>query len=180
MEPTQVPPPLRERLGDDASFALLEMFHMAGQAWRDEVLTLATERFGRLLAEEMGKLRLDMAQGDAALRQEIVETRGMLGREIAQGDAALRQEIAAVRQDMAQGDAALRQEIVETRAVLRQEIAQGDTALRLELRQGLAAVREEIATTRVELLKWSFLFWIGQVAAMAALLSFMLRNAGAR
>jgi len=162
MEPTNVPGPLRERLGDDASFALLEMFHLAGQAWRDDVLSLATEQFGRLLAEEMGKLRLEMTQGDAALRQGMT-----------QGDAALRQE-------MAQGDGALRQEIVETRAALRQEIAQGDTALRLELRQGLAAVREEIATTRVELLKWSFLFWVGQVAAMAALLSFMLRNAGAR
>ena len=27
---------------------------------------------------------------------------------------------------------------------------------------------------RVELLKWSFLFWVGQVAAMAGLLAYML------
>ncbi|MBI3401811.1 MAG: hypothetical protein HY048_10355 [Acidobacteria bacterium] len=48
--------------------------------------------------------------------------------------------------------------------------------LRHELHQGLNAVRQEIATTRVDMLKWSFLFWIGQVATMAALMSFMLRG----
>ena len=50
------------------------------------------------------------------------------------------------------------------------------SAVRVELAQGLAGVREEIATTRVETLRWSFLFWVGQVAAMAGLLAFMLRN----
>jgi len=37
-------------------------------------------------------------------------------------------------------------------------------------------VRQELATTRVEMLKWSFLSWAGQVAAMAGLLAFMLRG----
>jgi len=37
-------------------------------------------------------------------------------------------------------------------------------------------VRQELATTRVEMLKWSFLSWTGQVAAMAGLLAFMLRG----
>ncbi|MBI3490391.1 MAG: hypothetical protein HY047_01115 [Acidobacteria bacterium] len=54
------------------------------------------------------------------------------------------------------------------------------SALRLdlsrELHEGLSFVRQEIATTRVDMLKWSFVFWIGQVAAMAALMAFMLRG----
>lgn len=36
-------------------------------------------------------------------------------------------------------------------------------------------VVREMATTRVEMLKWSFLFWIGQVAAMVGLLAYMRR-----
>jgi hypothetical protein len=32
------------------------------------------------------------------------------------------------------------------------------------------------AGLEVRLLRWSFLFWVGQVAAMAALLAFMLRG----
>ena len=50
--------------------------------------------------------------------------------------------------------------------------------LRREFHQGLTAVRQEIATTRIDMLKWSFLFWIGQVAAVGGLMAFMLRGAG--
>jgi hypothetical protein len=35
---------------------------------------------------------------------------------------------------------------------------------------------EQMAQLRFELLKWSFLFWIGQVAVMIAVLSWMLRG----
>ncbi len=51
-------------------------------------------------------------------------------------------------------------------------------SLRLEMYQGFAGLRQEIATVRVELLKWSFLFWAGQLAAIAGLLSYMLPAAG--
>jgi hypothetical protein len=33
-----------------------------------------------------------------------------------------------------------------------------------------------LSTTRIDMLKWSFVFWIGPVAAVAALISFMLRR----
>jgi len=47
------------------------------------------------------------------------------------------------------------------------------SALRLEMHQGFASLRQENATTRVELLTWSFLFWVGQLAAIASLLAYM-------
>jgi hypothetical protein len=53
-------------------------------------------------------------------------------------------------------------------------LAQESSKLRVEFHDGLTSVRQEMATTRVELLKWSFLFWVGQVAAMAGLLAYML------
>jgi hypothetical protein len=36
----------------------------------------------------------------------------------------------------------------------------------------------ELHGIRVDLFKWSFLFWIGQVAAVVGVLTFMLRNRG--
>ena len=48
--------------------------------------------------------------------------------------------------------------------------------LKAEFHQGLAAVRQEMANLRAELLKWSFLFWVGQLAAIAGLLALMLRG----
>ena len=98
IHPATVPTSLREELGQQASLELLTMFHEAEAAWRDDVLTIASERFERRLSEDISKLRIDVV--------------------------------------------------------------------------------EQLALTRTELLRWSFLFWIGQVAAIAALIAFMLRASG--
>jgi hypothetical protein len=47
-----------------------------------------------------------------------------------------------------------------------------------------AHVRREtavgLARSHVHLLKWSFLFWVGQVAAMGAMMAFLLNSIGTR
>ena len=63
-----------------------------------------------------------------------------------------------------QGDAALRQEMTAMGADLRQEM----TAMGADLRQ-------EMSNGRFELLKWCFLFWMGQVVAVAGVMGLMLR-----
>lgn len=45
--------------------------------------------------------------------------------------------------------------------------------LRLEMHQGFAAIRQEMAASHIMWLRWSFLFWIGQVAAMIGILAYM-------
>lgn len=102
-----MPAALRTRLGDDATFGLIELMDAERKDWSEGVLSVAADRFERRLTEEITGLRVE---------------------------------------------------------------------LREALHDGLASVRHEIATTRVEGLKWSFVFWIGQVAATAGLLAFMLRG----
>lgn len=68
--------------------------------------------------------------------------------------------------------------LTEGLSALRVEMHEGFGGVRCEVAVSLAAVRQELAQVRVELLKWSFLFWVGQLAAMAGLLAFMLRGAG--
>jgi hypothetical protein len=50
-----------------------------------------------------------------------------------------------------------------------------DAGLRIALTEGLSQIRAEMSEMRADLLRWSFLFWIGQVAATAAMLGVMLR-----
>ena len=50
-----------------------------------------------------------------------------------------------------------------------QEIA----SLRLELHDGLARIREDVANVRADLMKWSLLLWLGQFAALAGVLSYL-------
>jgi len=101
----RVPSALRTRLGDDATFGLIELLDSDRKEWSEHVLSVAADRFERRLTEEISHFREEIREG---------------------------------------------------------------------LHNGLTSVRQEIATTRVEMLKWTFVFWIGQVAAMAGLLAYML------
>lgn len=59
---------------------------------------------------------------------------------------------------------------------LAQEIAGLEMRLRKEMHEGFAAIHQEMATQRVELLKWSLMFWVGQFTANAALLVYLVRR----
>jgi hypothetical protein len=59
--------------------------------------------------------------------------------------------------------------LTEEVSALREDVRGG-------LHEGLMSLRQELATTRVEMLKWSFLFWIGEISVIAGLLAFMLRR----
>ena len=109
MKAMRVPVALQDRLGPEATFGLIEMFDSEMEREREQVLSVAADRFERRLTEEISTLRVEVGR---------------------------------------------------------------------ELHEGLAGIRQELSAARVEMLKWSFLFWIGQVAAMAGLLSYMLRSTG--
>ena len=98
----RIPAALRGQLGDDATFGLVELLDSERKDWSEHVLSVASDRFERRLAQELGSFRAEFSEG-------------------------------------------------------------------------LSAVRQEMATSRLEMLKWSFVFWIGQVAAIAGLLAFMRR-----
>jgi hypothetical protein len=74
--------------------------------------------------------------------------------------------------------AELRGEMASLKSDLRQEIAAGDTALRVALVEGLSHIRREMSDMRVDVLRWSFVFWLGQVAATATMLAVLLRALG--
>ena len=76
----------------------------------------------------------------------------------------LRQDIALLRQDMSALEVRLVDRINQWESGLRQEIH----ALDVRMERGFGAVRSDV-------LKWSFAMWIGQVAAMTAIISLMLR-----
>ena len=58
----------------------------------------------------------------------------------------------------------------ELRAELRGEFREEIGGMRQDLARGLADLRTEIAASRAESLRWNFLFWIGTVGTVAALM----------
>ncbi len=168
-----VPPALRERLGEEASRELGEMVSTLGRAWMDDVLEFATERFGRMLAEEAGRIRVEMANFRVELKQEIGALKSELKDEIGAAKSELKGEIGAFRNE-------LKEETTGVRTSLRGEIIAAETRLRTELIERIGALRVDMVAAasrmQTDTLKWAFAFWIGQVVVMVAILSFMLRG----
>ncbi len=112
MQPLRVPTALRDKLGPDATLALIEMLHDNARQSVDDAIDRAAERFERRLAEELAKMRVEFAQGLAGLRQELAE---------------------------------------------------GHSAIRKEFHESLTA-------THTALLRWSLVFWTGQMVVLVAVL----------
>ena len=146
MDAQSVPAALRMRLGHDATEGLVEILELSQKEVRDALIATCTERFERRLIEEGSGLRMHVAQVGANLRGE-----------------------------MAQLGSDLRGEMAQLASDLRGEMAQLGSDLRREMGDMRIALHEEIATGRVELFKWCFLFWIGQVLAIGGMMAVMLR-----
>lgn len=84
------------------------------------------------------------------------------------------EETSTLRVQIAQVESSIRQDMTRLGSELRQEIA----ALGRQLRQEMGALGSQMASDRFDLLKWAFLFWIGQVVAIGTLIGVMLRMTG--
>jgi hypothetical protein len=84
------------------------------------------------------------------------------------------EEVSGLRVQIGQMESSIRQDMTRLGADLRLEIA----ALGTDLRQEIAGVSSRMAADRFELLKWAFLFWIGQVVAIGTLFGVMMRISG--
>jgi hypothetical protein len=145
-------------------------------------MTPSVDRFERRLGEEAAGLRVEMAKQGADLRSEMARQGADLRNEIAQQGADLRNEIARqgadLRREIVQQGADLRSEMAALRVALKTDLRNGFTHVAGEfalLRREMSSMREQMARDQFELLKWSFLFWVGQFFAVAALMVTMLR-----
>lgn len=120
-----------------------------------------------------------MEHVETHLREDVITAcTERFERRLVQKTSTLRVQIAqvesSIRQDMTRLGSELRQEIAALGSQLRQEMG----ALGGALRQEIAALGSQMARDRFDLLKWAFLFWIGQVVAIGTLIGVMLRMTG--
>jgi len=114
-----VPKSLREKLGDDGSDALIEMFNQAQGVQKAEIIEVVEEKFERRLTEEISGVNHRIEQ--------------------------------------------LRAELKEDNASLRAELKEDNASLRAEL-------GEKISSSHANLIKWMFIFWVGQVVTILGIL----------
>jgi len=83
---------------------------------------------------------------------------------------------AATKADLQRTESALREELHATAASLREEMHATAASLREEMHATAASLREEMHKMRAELIKWSFAFWIGNIAVLSGIMLALLRG----
>lgn len=63
--------------------------------------------------------------------------------------------------------------LAESQAQLQTHMAELERKLDKRITEEVAKLRTELASSRSEMIKWMFLFWVGQLAAIAALLNWL-------
>ena len=122
-----VPPPLRDKLGDDASAALIDLLHEAQNGQRQLLLQSVEDRFLRHVAESEGRLRSEMQAGFLELQRQM----GLLRADVSK-------EIADVRKEFTGEITDVRKEIADLRKEFTKEIT--------DVRKEISEVRKEITT----------------------------------
>ncbi|MDZ7344383.1 MAG: hypothetical protein ONA90_07695 [candidate division KSB1 bacterium] len=70
--------PLREKLGDEATDALVDLINQAQAEQTNGILKFVEEKFERRLSEEISKLEVRLSQKISLLETKISETRADL------------------------------------------------------------------------------------------------------
>jgi len=65
---------------------------------------------------------------------------------------------------------------VEQRAATKEDLQRTASGLKEDLLHTEAVLRKEIQEVKVDLLKWSFAFWVGAIAVLSGIMFAMLRS----
>ncbi len=141
-----VPKVLREKLGEEGAEALVALLNKAAHHERNNLLGILEERFERRVTEEGNRMDRRITEVEARLEQRITEV-----------------------------EAKLKQQIVEVEARLEQRITEVEVRLDKRIAEVEARLGERMAGMRADLIRWMFLFWVGQIGMLVAILWAFLR-----
>ncbi|MEO0290667.1 MAG: hypothetical protein ABIN15_05450 [candidate division WOR-3 bacterium] len=136
-----IPKVLREKLGDDGVDALIELLNASNEKLKIDLIELQTEKYERRLAEETAKIDKRITEETAKIDKRITE-------ETAKIDKRITEETAKIDKRITEETARLDKRITEEISKLRAEF------------------NEKISKTYANIIKWMFIFWVGQISVM--------------
>jgi hypothetical protein len=146
---------LKPKLGEEEARALLEFVKASVE--RRAATKEDLQRTELALREELHRL-------DQALREELRGINQALREELRGVDQALREELRRI-------DQALREELHSMEQTLREDLRLMDQTFRGEIHR----IDQKIEVTKADLIKWTFGFWIGNVAVTSGIMFALIR-----
>ncbi len=141
-----IPTPLRDKLGGEAADALVEVLNEVTKNSHAGTLTFVEEKFERRLSEELGQVNQHLVVGEERIENRITLLEERIERRLSE-------EIGRVNQRITEEIGRVNQRITEETSRLEQKIS----------------------ASQANLIKWMFIFWVGQIAVMSGILFAMLK-----
>jgi gas vesicle protein len=118
------------------------------------------------------KLKPKLGEEEARALLEFVET--SVDRKAASKEDLWRTE-SALKEDLQRTGSALKEDLQRSESALKEDLQRTESSLREEIHRVESSLREEIQNVKVDLIKWSFAFWVGAIAVLSGLMFAMLR-----
>jgi translation elongation factor EF-G len=151
-----IPKTLRDKLGEEASNSLVELLNIFGGDTKEQVMDQSSTRFEKTLTTEISGLRIELIEQNTVTREEF------------------NLRITDTREELVERIAATREELLRKIAETREELLEKINETREELLEKINETREEllemIHDTKTSMIKWMFIFWIGQIGAIVGIL----------
>ncbi|MEW6606578.1 MAG: hypothetical protein AB1414_03855 [bacterium] len=140
-----IPKPLREKLGEDGIDSLIDVLNKSEERVKEDVITLSAEKFERRLSQEISGVRSDLAILEGKFETRITQ-------ETSKIDKRITEEVSML-------EVKLDKRITEETAKLDKRITEETARLRVEIKSNYASI-----------IRWMFIFYLGQVSAIIAIL----------
>ncbi|MDH4199513.1 MAG: hypothetical protein OEV66_03945 [Spirochaetia bacterium] len=101
-----VPKPLREKLGEEATDSLVELFREKDEEQKGHLFDLVEERFERRLLETESRIRADMSKMEAGIRADMSKMEAGIRADMSKMEAG-------IRADMSKGFLEIQKQFVE-------------------------------------------------------------------
>ena len=88
-----IPKPLREKLGEEGTDALVRVLNENEKETRSSVVDFAVQRFEKRLTEEIAGVRVDLADAEKRFGKRLTEEIAGLREETVRGNLNLREEL---------------------------------------------------------------------------------------
>ena len=148
--------PLRDKLGEEASESLLRLVNQSVDQRKHAMLEFLEEKFERRLSEEHGQINMTIKETEQRLDNRIIVETGKV-------NERLTTEISKVNERMTE-------EIGKVNERMTEEMGKVNERMTEELSKVNERITAENSKTRADLIKWMFIFWIGQVGALLGIL----------
>jgi glycerol-3-phosphate dehydrogenase len=136
-----IPKPLREKLGDEAVDSLVELLNKSEEKAKEDVIALSEDKFERRLSEETTEVKAKISGLEDKFERRLSE------------------EISKINHTISK----IRVEISTLEEKFERRLSEEISKLRVEL-------LEKISSSYTNVIKWMFIFWIGQIGTILGIL----------